>query len=294
VSSRWVIEPVNPKSSDLTLGELPLQENARVSELKYYAPDRTLSFLLEPDKTAGPSSGTPVLSELKIVPGGDPLKVTLQDYELLDLKDAAGDRVLELTLLSPEQFTIPLSRRTRLSIQQAPGEQPAFWGDLAVNQVDFTRVLQSAKDFSNNVLDSTILSGKVRMSERQLEIEEHQFLLINGQPVRLPGIQTLLRLQVAESDRAKEAKSAEQKTELQKPGPKTSEKGLKVAISGHARKVEVGLNPRLPVSKIQATLIEQWLPRDIAIAVISFLSAIFASLATLAINRFLTKPEASS
>ncbi|MFM7449469.1 MAG: hypothetical protein ACKO24_12835 [Leptolyngbyaceae cyanobacterium] len=299
-SSRWTIEPVTlqdipapaagkpplippdlVQDSRLVLKQLALQENDQVSKLKYDPLSRTLSFVLK----QGVAPSAPDQLELK---PGAPLKITLQDYELSNLQ-GTPDR-LELIVLEPLEF-FPLASTTLLSLQFPPGKQPALWGDLAVKQVELTDVQQNSSDFTNNILESTILSGKVRMSDRQLDLQAHQFLRINGEWQNLPGIETLLRLKVTEPEKTlakTDADTAAKTEELEQP------QGLQVDISGHARTLEVGLNYRLPVTRIQATLIERWFPKDIAIAVISFLSAIFASLIGLLINRFLTKPSSGS
>jgi len=58
--------------------------------------------------------------------------------------------------------------------------------------------------------------------------------------------------------------------------PKTS--GIKVRFAGQTKSLQIGLDPKFPVTKIQASWLDGILPRDAIIALISFSAASFSYL----------------
>ncbi|PZV09215.1 MAG: hypothetical protein DCF22_18865 [Leptolyngbya sp.] len=57
-----------------------------------------------------------------------------------------------------------------------------------------------------------------------------------------------------------------------------STQGLKMDISGETQRIKIRLNENLPVANLQASWLERFLPRNAAIALIAFLSALVSTL----------------
>ena len=58
-------------------------------------------------------------------------------------------------------------------------------------------------------------------------------------------------------------------------------KGIEARFSGRAKQINIGLDPDFPVSKIQGSWLDDFLPRDVILAIFSFAAAVVASLLTL-------------
>ena len=123
-------------------------------------------------------------------------------------------------------------------------------GNLEVENVKF-----SHPDQTGNVGDefemSTILQGKIRMAEQELEIKPNQFL-ITGKP----GIQLLRYLQI------------------QSKPPQ----GLLVRFSGNSESIEAGLDPKFIVDSIRPSFLAKYLSKDAITVLLSFCAAVAGAL----------------
>ena len=103
-------------------------------------------------------------------------------------------------------------------------------------------------DISDDVTVSTIVEGKIRMVEQEREIKANQFLM-GDEPNTPLNIERIRHLQIV---------------------PK---KGLEVRISGRTKQIQIGLDKDFPVSRIQGSWLDGFLPRDAIVALFSFSAA---------------------
>jgi hypothetical protein len=164
------------------------------------------------------------------------------------------------------------------SIELFDSDEQPFWQDIKVKDVKLEQQFQKSDDLSKNVLESSITTGTIRMAERQLSLEEGQFLKIQS-----PGIESLRRLRIAHSkpNEAPELQIAGQTLKVSEPVT-----GLKVDISGRTPLIMAGLNPDLPIARIQGSFFARFLPNDAIVALVSFCSALILSLLAWLVDNF--------
>jgi hypothetical protein len=172
--SQWSIAP----SPEFTLQELRLQKNTRIADLKYATSDRRrwLSFSLQPDMQSDPSK-SPVL---KLDPGGNLSQVSLSGgYRVKNPKLSSDDASLEFSWRSTE-LELHLTEKIEIDLYLSEkSKQEPFWGNIYVKDVKFDRVSQNVQQENfDKLLDSTILSGEIRMAKQEIKLEEDQFLSI--------------------------------------------------------------------------------------------------------------------
>jgi hypothetical protein len=248
--SKWEIKTVkspSPSPSQIELTELRLEPQAKISKLRYDFVHNQLSFSLD--------SSQP--NELPIYLGQKPLEVTLIDFRLPELNLQIPKEIsfiltpdnpsFQLIIAEINNFwlTTPILKNTKY--------RSWFRGRLAVKNVEFSRV-NKGENVSDDLRISTIIEGKVRMAEQEKSLQTNQFLY--AEP---PGVQSLYYINLAPSS-----------------DPKTS--GIKVQLAGKTKSLQIGLDPKFPVTKIQASWLDGILPRDAIIALISFSAASFSYL----------------
>jgi len=255
-ASKLTIIPANPQElSQIELTELRLQKNTTVKGLNYnsykYKTSQInrLSFSLQQENA-------PRHNSLQLELGNNPLKLRLENYRFAKLKLPSNAQELELTFQPAiSQLKLPLPQNTDLSIDlpDTTKTESSQWirGNLQVENVKFYRFDKTGIDVKDELFNSTILEGKIRMAGQERTIEKNQFLTVEK-----PGIKLLRNIQLHPQ-----------------PSP-----GLEVRISGQSKRIEVGLDTRFPVSIIQASWLDGILPRDAIIALISFCAASFSYL----------------
>lgn len=284
-SSQWILSSTNSQASDMSLSELTLASGTRIRELKYSLYNRTLSLKLIPPETQSADDR----SFLKLEPGFDPLKATLQRYHLPDLNRQDDNSLsfsfstnqLELAVTQPLTLTIQLLPVTKSS----PAIQP-LWREIDVKDVKLEKDVQKGNNSNANVSQSTILSGTINMVERQLSLKNEQFLLVDP-----PAIQKLgyLRILYPNTSNNLELQLSGQTIQVGEPGD-----GLAVAISGETPRIQAGLNKELPVPpKLQGNFLYRFLPGDAIIALLSFCGGLVASLLMWLVDR-LSKTASNS
>jgi hypothetical protein len=251
---------ITPKNN-FTLEEIRLQEKDRITDLKYASYDNRLEFKLTP-------SNTPRSPIFRI--NASSIQISLSDYQLKNIKLKNPEIPLKFTLettqfeLTPQfpiavNFTLPSKEQANI-----------FWGSINVEKVKFEQLIQPGDNVNDEIKDSTILSGDIRMANQDLTLEEDQFLIIHP-----PGIQTLSRIQIIrpDPDRKLELKTSGNNLKLADPA-----QGLNVTISGKTTQVQAGLNEKLPIAQIQGSWLSQHLSRDGVVAIISFCASLVVSL----------------
>jgi hypothetical protein len=259
-TSQWTLVP---ESDTFDLSQLRLQQNSAVEHLHYNPATQIFSFNLTPlpqtNVNANNSNSnnfahaTNPPSQLDLNLGNIPLTLILERYRSPQLNQTNLTPYLSLTWQTP-QAILDLSSPLSLYAELETITHSEFQRDLAVAGVKFEIWDEAGTNLRDNVDRSSIQGGIVGMAGQQLQLQNHQFLTIAP-----PGVQTLRRLQI------------------QPPEPDTLP-GFSLDISGQTDKIEVGLNPQLPVAQIQAIFFNQFLPRDGIIALVSFTSALILNL----------------
>jgi hypothetical protein len=249
---------ITPKNN-LTLEEIRLQEKDLITNLKYDSYYNRLDFKLTP-------FNTPLLPRFRI--NASSIQISLSHYQLKNINLKNSEIPLEFTL---ETSQFELTPQFPVDVNLTLSKEPTniFWGNINVENVKF-EIIPQVDNLNDQIKDSTILSGDIRMANQDLKLEENQFLIIHP-----PGIQTLSRLQIIRPDRDRklELKTSGNNLKLADPA-----QGLNVTISGKTTQVQAGLNEKLPIAQIQGSWLSQHLSRDGVVAIISFCASLVVSL----------------
>ena len=254
-TSKWLITTANLKqSSQLEFTELRLQPDTQVDKLSYDTYRNQLAFSLTSNTPVEKTSNTNIL-QLSL--GNQPLKVSLEGYQLKNVKlpiDSEKQKQLEF-ILTPnnQEFRLNLADPVTIYLQPPAPKNNEFkqWfrGKIEVKDVQFQRLDRTGSNQGDNLPISTILNGEVHMAEQERKIKRNQFLMVEE-----PGIKLIRYLNIV------------------------PQKGLEVRISGKSKLIQIGLDKEFPVSRIQASWLDGVLPRDAIIALISFCAASFSYL----------------
>ena len=171
-------------------------------------------------------------------------------YQSLELKYIPQTQEPQLNILSPTQIRINLPKKTKTKPDQETENHQWFYEDLDVKDVDFYRFQQSS-NVRDEIQNSTIISGKLRMHRQDLNLEKNQFLIVADDK---PGIRKLRYLSI----------------NPQKPP------SLTTFISGKSKGIATGLYPQFPIAQIQPSLLAKYLSSEAIAAVLSFFSAFTA------------------
>jgi hypothetical protein len=265
--SRWTISPSDPKKdSELRLDSLRIQSDTKLIALNYDFYRQLLSFDLKPNQNSP--------STLNIRLGTQPIKVNIENYEIPSLNlssQTEGGKPLEF-IVTPDnsEFNLAIASNTKfdISLVKPPKFDTVQWfkSDIHAKDVKFVRIDRNG-DIRDDVAVSTVVEGKIRMVEQERELKANQFLL--GEDRERPfdlNIQRIRHLQIAK-------------------------KGIEARFSGRAKQINIGLDPDFPVSKIQGSWLDDFLPRDVIVAIFSFGAAVVASLLTLLFSNTAKSPS---
>ncbi|WP_339381582.1 hypothetical protein [Brasilonema bromeliae] len=250
--SKLVIEPVkNQKGSDLDITELRILPGTKVSGFKYNLSQKQhqLAFGLEQSST---SQIQP--NELKIYFGEKPIKVVLENYKISGFNQNNLDTQQPLEfILTPKNKELNLELKQKnniyLSLDESNKNDPNLWFQEKIDTKNvYFQHLDRTGDINDDVTVSTIVEGKIRMVEQEREIKANQFLM-GDEPNTPLNIERIRHLQIV---------------------PK---KGLEVRISGRTKQIQIGLDKDFPVSRIQGSWLDGFLPRDAIVALFSFSAA---------------------
>ncbi|MGC9528850.1 MAG: hypothetical protein ACP5D7_25255 [Limnospira sp.] len=250
--SKLIIEPSNPDGfSQLEVNAVRLPQNTQVDNLTYYPDPNQLLLTLTPPEEENPE----IIVQLSL--GQDPLKITLEGYSLPQLNQPEDEFNFLEFVWTPGSSELNLSPSSRtlfyldLPDLETSNYQEWLWGDLTVSDVRFSRFLKT--DNTQDVLElSTILEGKVRMVNQDLNLEKRQFLTFK----KTPNITRFPRLQIH----------------------RDTPKGLEVRIHGQASKIEAGIDPKLSVSQIRASILDRWLSPEVINFLLTFCAVVIGYL----------------
>lgn len=267
-TSNLIFTPANSPDSEIEIQELRLHPASQVNQLTYNSKQNQLSFCLQEssmDTEACLSSDILPLSELnkkqeavgnlKLYIGQKPLIVNLAmvnipalditDGEEISLQFAPQVDELFISILSPTHLFIDLPENNQS--ENAITEIQWLRGDIEVSNVSFSRF-----DTTNNVTDeiqnSTILEGQVRMGSQKIELQPNQFLIVLS---KTPGIKKIRNIQIKNQ----------------------SPQGLNTLFFGESKGVAVGLYPEFPLQKIELSWLSKHFSQEATNSILAFLAA---------------------
>lgn len=271
------LRPLDPDAGGLEVFELRLNRPTTVENLRYLPRSSRLAFSLLP-----PQPSAPLDQNLDLYWGDLPLQLTLENVRLsnVTLPNRTNPQRLDLTFVpqSPQQL-LSLTAPVGLSLTLPPllpddasedDDEAAtaietsrwLWGGYAVESVQLQEVEETGMDVGDRRVRSTILGGKARMARQNLDLEAGQFLLMGE-----PGVQRIPDMQI------------------------DPEQGLTVLIAGRTRRLAIGLDRNFPIATITANWLARVFPKDVVVAVVSFSSAIVASMLSWLVGNLFEKPE---
>jgi hypothetical protein len=245
----WQISSSDPNA--ISLSKLNLAPQTNINHLNYDAQNQRLDFQLIPVQP----------TQLTLQLDGK-INVQLSHYRIKNT--SLGESDLEFIWQPDNQLIFTVIQTTKLDFKLSNSDLSPFWGRIHCDRVILDKPSVSATDYDNQYRESAILGGSVRIADKRYDLEENQFLQFAPQD----SIRTLLRLRLSQPEtQVKSGENQLLKLDRQKPG-------LQVDISGATQQIKIGLNPKLPVAKLQASFLEAWMPHDAVIALIAALSTL--------------------
>jgi hypothetical protein len=206
--------------SSLSLLSLPIKPGTKVQQFAYNPSNQELSFCLQAGKESPEACSSPEslisnqsryfqeVGSLQLQLGQQPLEVSLENVNLpqLNIKTEIGVPTIidfqyqptsqepTLKLSSPTQVYIHLPK---LPPQVQPSKSEWLGEDFAVQNVRFSQPKKTGK-VTEEMEDSTILQGEIRLKKEKLQLQAQQFLII--EPPK-PGIQRLRSIEIKNQDR---------------------------------------------------------------------------------------------
>ena len=169
-----------------------------------------------------------------------------KNHQALELNYTPQTQEPQLNILSPTQIRIDLPKIIKTKPDPTTENSPYFYEDLDVKDVNFYHFKQSS-NVRDEIKNSTIINGKLRMYNQDLNLEKNQFLIISDDK---PGIRKLRYLSI---------------------NPQQSP-SLKTLISGKSKGIAAGLYPQFPIAQIKPGLLSQYLSSGAIAAILGSLS----------------------
>jgi hypothetical protein len=276
--SRWMIQAADLKTSSLSLVDLRVSPQTRITRFRLASSKQVEKTEYSLRFDILPKAGK--ANSLQLDLGDQPLKIIISGRHTIKF---GGEKIslpngqsTEINFIAtPQNFKLPVNSETSISIGIPKPDKDNLdrWiaKSLSVEDVSFVRSNNSGASPSDSFEESTILQGQIRIAEKELKIQPHQF--ITWQPLK-PGGKIITGLQAAfpDSSDGGSEKKPNSKNESSEP------KGLEVRLSGEARRIEVGLDKEFPVANLQAGILNGRLPNDALTVLISALVAIITSI----------------
>ncbi len=279
--SQLLLTATSPENAGLDLSELRLHTGDRVKQLRYDAYNRILSFTLEPD-----SVGIPIEFDVKSSPL---IQATAERYEI-DSPKVKRKFVESLAFQFQPTGAIKFNQAVTVSINLGMSNGDGLWGNLWVDGVDFKVLRENPTRPSDDFYDSTIRSGFIQVAHQKLDLEADQFLsLKKGSIINLRRLK-ILGLPASTTD----GNSSVSDTSTPPPEQQLANLdriGLSVIISGQAQKIEVGLDPKLPIKRIDSNWLNRTFSDDAITALVSSAFAFIATALVFAVEDFLDEPS---
>lgn len=254
-NANWQFEGLPGATVEITNFELAKQTS--IKQLNYDTYNKRLTLTVRPAENAP--------ATLTLSANGE-FRVRLEGYQL---PAGLSQELREFTWQPNDQITLAMQQPLELDLQFSQVDRMSFWGNLAVQQVQLKRAEVANEAYATNYKESAVIGGTIRLADKNYNLEEGQFVTF----APADSLRALLRLRLSEANPPTLKTSDHKIVQLGEAA-----QGLKVDVSGTTRRIEIGLNPALPVAKLQASWLEGWLPRDAAIALIAFLSSLLSML----------------
>jgi hypothetical protein len=263
--SRLIVESLD---SQIALGSLRIYPQTNTNQLTYNFSKNQLSFCLSksdssdqvPEPCLTPANFAPkelqAIADVTLNFSNQPLTLILDKVNIPELQINSKTNPQELTLkFIPERESqeklLKLSSLAKLRIltKALAKDKPIDWfrGDIDVKNVHFEQFDLGGKT-TDEIVNSTILKGEVRLEGNKLELQEQQFLIINDPQ---PGIRKIRSLQIYPEE----------------------PQGLRTFITGESRGIAVGLYPNFPVQSLKPSLLSKYLSQEAVNALLALLGA---------------------
>ncbi|GJD22156.1 hypothetical protein RIVM261_071120 [Rivularia sp. IAM M-261] len=269
--SQLEITPINYQQqlAGLAIKDLRLQPDTKVDTFSYNHKNHQLLLAIDPNNPRNHNNQNNNTNSLRLDLGTVPLRVTLTGYKLnkLGIGDSPDAPNPFSFQFQPRITQIRLSLKSQAKLlvdlpEKSEDYEQWFRGDIAVKNVQFYQKDITGENLNDTVVKPAILQGKIRMGERELNINKNQFLSIDE-----PGIQLIRNFEISSPDDEPEV---DLNIEGEKVNISQSAKGLEVRLAGETRRIEVGIDNRFPVNMIQSNFLARLgFPNDFIIAMIS-------------------------
>jgi hypothetical protein len=258
-NSKWIIKRTNQsKNSNITLKELRIEKNTKINALKYDSYHQLLSFNMDLKKEESVNAEP---GKLKINLGNEPIKITIENFIMSDFSLPNQTNNTLNFLYTPRNSTsiLPIRSHTRFNIILSKNLKPNdseqwFKNNIDAEAVRFINFDKNSKP-QDDVSTSTILKGTIRMADQQREVQENQFIMGSSNEIidNPLNIKRLVYLRIVKT-------------------------GVEARFSGQTSKLQIGLDPKLPISTIQGSWLDGFLPRDLIIAIFALGGGAIANL----------------
>ncbi|MEM7556119.1 MAG: hypothetical protein AAF378_18865 [Cyanobacteria bacterium P01_A01_bin.84] len=259
-TSRLILTPTNSSEAEqFSILGLSINTKTRINQLTYNQ-EQQLSFCLQsavqpseyclfPENTAN-DYNSKSLGNLKLLLAQQIYTLNVEQvnipqlniksdnnsYQAVELKYTPRTQEPQLNLLSPTTIRINLLKQAETKAKQEKESPQWFYEDFDVKDVDFYRFQQSS-NVRDEIQNSTIISGKLRMHDQDLNLEKNQFLIVTDDQ---PGIRKLRYLAIKSDNPS----------------------GLTTLISGKSKGIAVGLYPQFPIVEIRPSLLSKYLSSE--------------------------------
>jgi len=279
--SSLTISSLSPKES-LQLTYLNLPSEAEVHQLRY---EPNLSLYFNVLQLGSPMKEESRLLKLNL---GVPTKFTLRgNYQIEEIQSVEQGE-FQFTAQQLGEFQPQLPSKTALILKLHRTEQDIFFGNQSVKEVQLLREerLFGENDYHFNL--SSIRSGVLRMAGQNLTVEKNQFIKLGSQEQvsteNIQDVSNLRYIRVVHSQ-SSNLQIADQKVQVSEPNY-----GLEVGISGRTSRLEIGINPALPIKIIQGNYIST-IPGDIASFLLLAFTSLFSGLFAWLLSNLPKKPQ---
>ncbi len=274
--SRFIVaEKNNLKTTELSLIDLRIEPETNINQLTYNPSNQSLSLCLTAHNDFLESCQFPQtikssrvpIGKLRLDLGQQPLEIQFKQINIPEL-NIKGDQnnpeefifqyipnqneTINLTLLNPHQLLVSLPKKDDIN-----HSNEWFRKDIDVKNVKFTQYEKTA-NVTDELKTSSIIKGEVRLGKQKMELQEHQFLIVNSSNSGIKKIRSI---------------------QINSPDPQlNSHKFLQTFITGESKGIAVGLYPDFPVESIEPNFLSKHLSSEAINAIIGFITAFTAIL----------------
>ena len=144
--------------------------------------------------------------------------------------------------------------------------------------MSFIKVRKTGNNPAADQTQSTITSAQIRLEKEQYSLSRDQYLICDPPTITIAptcsGIETLNQLTILQpkSELQLSIETTTGNLQLQSPP-----EGIKVAFSGQAKTVTIGLNRDIPLLTLKTNWLLKWISRDLFIVIYGALVGLIIS-----------------